>query len=130
MRDGVLKHIPSLEPVLRKEKPSHLIAVVLPEVEFDFDREYIIPQLHKLECLNQVSISIDPHPRKQIAFCPYCGVMNENTSNTHSHARKHLGVAFLCGGCYGKIYKRPQSLYLHRQSCQPTVIHWKERDFH
>ena len=127
-RAGVLKHIPRLEPMLNKEKPSPLIAVVLPKVDLNYDREYIIPQVHKSECLSQVSISIDTHLRKQIAFCPYCGVMNENTSTTHSHARKHLGVVFLCGGCYSKIYKRPQSLYLHRQSCQPMVIRWKEKD--
>ena len=53
--------------------------------------------------------------------------MNENTSTTHSHARKHLGLAYLCGGCYGKIYKRPQALYMHRQSCQPTVVRRKEK---
>ena len=97
-RASVLKHIPRLEPMLNKEKPSPLIAVVLPKVDLNYDREYIIPQVHKSECLSRVSISIDTHPRKQITFCPYCGVMNENTPTAHSHVRKHLGVAFLCGG--------------------------------
>ena len=127
-RAGVLKHISSLEHVLSKEKSSPLIAVVLPEVEFDFNKEFVITQVHKAKCLNQVSSSLDTHPRKQITFCPYCGVMNENTSITHNHMRKHLGLAYLCGGCYGKIYKRPQALYVHRQSCQPTVVRRKEKD--
>ena len=127
-RAGILEHVSNLEHVLNKEKSSPLIAVVLPEVEFDFNKEFIITQVHKAECLNRVSISLDTHPRKQIAFCPYCGVMNENTSTNHSHARKHLGLAYLCRGCYGKIYKRPQALYMHRQSCQPTVVHRKEKD--
>ena len=126
-RDGVLEHVSNLEHVLNKEKSSPLIAVVLPEVDFDFDKEFIITRVHKTECLNRISISLDTHSRKQIAFCPYCGVMNENTSTTHSHARKHLGLAFLCGGCYSKIYKRPQALFVHMQSCQPTVVHWKEK---
>ena len=127
-RAGVLEHVSNLEHVLNKEKSSPLIVVVLLEVEFDFDKEFIITQVHKAECLNRVSISLDTHPRKQIAFCPYCGVMNENTSTAHSHTRKHLGLAYLCGGCYGKIYKRPQALYMHRQSCQPTVVCQKEKD--
>ena len=127
-RAGVLEHVSNLEHVLNKEKSSPLIAVVLPEVEFDFNKEFIITQVHKAECLNQISISLDTHPEKQIAFCPYCGVMNENTLTAHSHVRKHLGLAYLCGGCYSKIYKRPQALYVHRQSCQPTVISRKEKD--
>ena len=127
-RAGVLKHVSNLEHVLNKEKSSPLIAVVLPEVEFGFDREFIITQVHKAECLNRVSISLDTDPRKQIAFGPYCGVMTENTSTTHSHTRKHLGLAYLCGSCYSKIYKRPQALYVHRQSCQPTVVCRKEKD--
>ena len=127
-RTGVLEHVSNLEHVLNKEKSSPLIAVVLPEVDFNFDKEFIITQVHKVECLNRVSISLDTHLRKQIAFCPYCGVMNENTLTTHSHVRKHLGLAYLCGGCYSKIYKRPQSLYVHRQSCQPIVVRQKEKD--
>ena len=127
-RAGVLEHVSNLEHVLNKAKSSPLIAVVLPEVEFDFDKEFIITQVHKTECLNRVSISLDTHPRKQIAFCPYYGVINENTLTTHSHARKHLGLAYLCRCCYGKIYKRPQALYVHRQSCQPTVVYQKEKD--
>ena len=127
-RAGVLEHVSNLEHVLNKAKSSPLIAVVLPEVEFDFDKEFIITQVHKTECLNRVSISLDTHPRKQIAFCPYYGVINENTLTTHSHARKHLGFAYLCRCCYGKIYKRPQALYVHRQSCQPTVVYQKEKD--
>ena len=126
-KDGVLEHISNLEHMLNKEKSSPLIAVVLPEVDFNFDKEFIITQVHKTKCLNRISISLDTHLRKQIAFCSYCGVMNENTSTAHSHARKHLGLAFLCGGCYSKIYKQPQALFMHMQSCQPTVVHQKEK---
>ena len=127
-RAGVLEHVSNLEHVLSKEKSIPLIAVVLPKVDFYFDKELIITQVHKAECLNRISISLDTHSRKQIAFCPYCGVMNENTSTAHSHARNHLGLAYLCGGCYSKIYKRPQALYVHRQSRQPTVVRQKEKD--
>ena len=102
-RAGVLEHVSNLEHVLNKEKSSPLIAVVLLKVDFDFDKEFIITQVHKTECLNRISISLDS--RNRIAFCPYCGVMNDNTSTAHSHVRKHLGLAFLCGGCYSKIYK-------------------------
>ena len=127
-RAGITKHLSGLESLLNKDKASPLIAVILPEMDFQYEREYVIHKLHKSESLNRISISYDTNQRKQIAFCSYCGVMNENTATAHSHARKHLGIAFLCGGCYGKTYKKPQFLYNHMLSCWPTVIHRMEKD--
>ena len=127
-RAGLTKHLSGLESLLNKNKASPLIAVILPEMNFQYEWEYVIHKLHKSESLNRISISYDTNQRKQIAFCPYCGVMNENTATALSHARKHLGIAFLCGGCYCKIYKKPQFLYNHMLSCRLTVIHQKEKD--
>ena len=127
-RAGIIKHPPGLESLLDKDKVSPLIAVILPEMDFQYKQEYVIHQLHKSKSLNRISISYDTNQKKQIAFCPYCGVMNENTTTALSHVRKHLGIAFLCGGCYCKIYKKPQFLYNHMLSCRPTVIQRKEKD--
>ena len=127
-RAGITKHLSGLESLLNKDKTSPLIAVILHEMDFQYEREYVIHKLHKSESLNRISISYDTNQRKQIAFCPYCGVMNENTATALSHVRKHLGIAFLCGGCYGKTYKKPQFLYNHMLSCWPTIIHQMEKD--
>ena len=127
-RAGITKHLSGLESLLNKDKTSPLIAVIFPEMDFQYEREYVIHKLHKSKSLNRISISYDTNQRKQIAFCPYCGVMNKNTATAHGHVRKHLGIAFLCGGCYGKTYKKPQFLYNHMLSCQPTVIHRMEKD--
>ena len=116
-RAGLTKHLSGLESLLNKDKASPLIAVILPEMDFQYEWEYVIHKLHKSESLNRISISYDTNQRKQITFCPFCGVMNENTATALSHARKHLGIAFLCGGCYCKIYKKPQFLYNHMLSC-------------
>ena len=129
IRAGIIKHLTGLESLLNRDKTNPLIAVVLPEMDFQYEREYVIHKLHKSESLNRVSISYDTHQRKQIAFCPYCGVMNENMATAHSHSWKHLEIVFLCGGCYGKIYKKPQFLYKHMLSCQPTIIQHKEKDY-
>ena len=127
-REGITKHLSDLESLLNKDKTSPLIAVILPEMYFQYKQEYVIHKLHKSESLNRISISYDTNQRKQIAFCPYCEVMNENMTTALSHVRKHLGIAFICGGCYGKIHKKPQFLYNHMLSCRPTVIHRKEKD--
>ena len=126
-RAGLTKHLSGLESLLNKDKASPLIAVILPEMDFQYKWEYVIHKLHKSESLNRISISYDTNQRKQITFCPYCGVMNENTVTALSHARKHLRIAFLCKGCYGKIYKKPQFLYNRMLSCWLTVIHQKRR---
>ncbi|MDA8043260.1 MAG: hypothetical protein MPJ22_12640 [Pirellulales bacterium] len=96
---------------------------------FHYDREYVILQLHAPESLNRLSLSYvagDTDIRKQIAFCPYCGVMNENMRTALLHAQKHLGLAYLCGGCYGKLYKRPQPMYNHLQTCKAILNAKKE----
>ena len=127
-RAGVTKHLSGLESLLNKDKTSPLITVTLPKMDFQYEWEYVIHKLNKSESLNWISNSYDTNQRKQIIFCPYCGVMNKNTATALSHARKHLRIAFLCGGCYGKIYKRPQFLYNHMLSCRPAVTHQKEKD--
>ena len=127
-RAGLTKYLSGLESLLNKDKASPLIAVILPEMDFQYEREYVIHKLHKSESLNLISISYDTNQTKQITFCPYCGVMNENTATALSHVRKHLRIAFLCGGCYCKIYKKPQFLHNHMLSCRPTIIHQKEKD--
>ena len=127
-RAGLTKHLSGLESLLNEDKASPLITVILPEMDFQCEREYVIHKLHKSKSLNQISFLYDTNQRKQIAFCPYCGVMNENTATALSHVRKHLGISFLCRGCYCKIYKKPQFFYNHMLSCQLAVIHQKEKD--
>ena len=107
-RAGITKHLSGLESLLNKDKTSPLIAVILPEMDFQYEQKYVIHKLHKSKSLNRISISYDTNQRKQIAFCPYCGVMNKNTATAISHARKHLGIAFLCGGCY-RFTRNPSS---------------------
>ena len=80
-RAGLTKHLSDLESLLNRDKTNPLIVVILPEMDFQYQREYVIHKLHKSESLNRVSILYDTNQRKQIAFCPYCGVMERE----HSH---------------------------------------------
>ena len=116
-RAGVTRHVSGLSSLLKTQGDSPLIAVVPPDMLFRSDREYVIHKLHEEDCLSRVTIYYGENLRKQIAFCPYCGVMNENTAIAYSHARKHLGITFLCGGCYTKLYKVPQHLSQHMKTC-------------
>ena len=121
-RAGVTKQVSGLGSLLNTQGDSKLIAVIPPDMLFQYEREYVIHQLHEAECLARVSVYYGESQRKQIAFCPYCGVMNENSATAYSHARKHLGITFLCGGCYGKLYKVLQHLSHHMKSCRPCLM--------
>ena len=90
-RAGVTKQVSGLGSLLNTQGDSPLIAVIPPDMPFQCEWEYVIHQLHKAECLARVSVYYDNNQRKQIVFCPYCGMMNENSATAYSHARKHLG---------------------------------------
>ena len=121
-RAGVTKQVSGLSSLLNTQGDSPLIAVIPPDMLFQYEREYVIHQLHEADCLSWVSIYYGKNQWKQIAFCPYCSVMNEKSVTAYSHARKHLGITFLCGGCYGKLYKVLQHLAQHMKSCHPCLM--------
>ena len=125
-RAGVTKQVSSLSSLLNTQGNSPLIAVIPPDMLFQYDREYVIHQLHEADCLSRVSVYYGENQQKQIAFCPYCGIMNENSVTAYSHAKKHLGMTFLCSGCYGKLYKVPQHLFHHMKSCCPCLMNRPE----
>ena len=125
-RAGVTKQVSSLGSLLNTQGDSPLIAVIPLDMSFQYEREYVIHQLHEAECLAPVSVYYGENQQKQIAFCLYCGVLNENSATAYSHARKHLGITFLCGGCYGKLYKAPQHLSHHMKSCCPCRMNRPE----
>ena len=125
-RAGVTRQVSGLSSLLNTQGDSPLIAIIPPDMLFQSEREYVIHQLHEADCLSQVTIYYGENQQKQIAFCPYCGVMNENSVTAYSHVRKHLGITFLCGGCYGKLYKAPQHLSQHMKSCRPCLMNRPE----
>ena len=45
-RAGITKHLSDLESLLNKDKTSPLIAVILPKMDFQYEREYVIHKLN------------------------------------------------------------------------------------
>ena len=125
-RAGVTRHVFGLSSLLKTQGDSPLIAVIPPGMLFQSEREYVIHQLHEADCLSRVTVYYGENQRKQLVFCPYCGIMNKNTATAYSHARKHLRITFLCGGCYSKLYKVPQHLSQHMKSCPPCLMNRPE----
>ena len=55
-RAGVTKQVSGLSSLLNTQGDSPLIAVIPPDMLFQYEREYVIHQLHEADCLSRVSI--------------------------------------------------------------------------
>ena len=118
--DGLEKHLPVALSAFASTEPPSLTAVVPLQICVGTDREFLLTNFHQHECLVRQSITIGGKCR-QLAFCPYCGVVNENSETTLSHVRKHLDLLFVCGGCYAKSFPHGQALNKHmRTMCHAT----------
>ena len=58
-RASIIKQISGLSPLLNSQGHSPLIAVIPRDMSFQYEWEYVIHQLHKAECLAQMSIYFD-----------------------------------------------------------------------
>ena len=101
--DGLQKHLPVALSTFVNTDPPSLRTMVSLEIRVAMDKEFLLTNFHWHECLMRQLISIGGKFR-QLAFCPYCGVFNENSETTLSHVRKHLDLLFVCGGCYAKSF--------------------------
>ena len=96
-REGLQKYLlVALSSFMSQGVPS-LTAVVPPEFRVGTDKEFLLSNFHRHRCLVWQSFNLTGR-RRQLAFCPYCGVINENSDMALSHVRKHLDLQFICGG--------------------------------
>ena len=58
-RASVTKQISGLGPLLNTQGDSPVIAMIPPDMPFQYEREYVIHRLHKAECLAQMSVYYD-----------------------------------------------------------------------
>ena len=126
--DSLEKHLLVALSAFVNAGPPRLTAVVPLEFCMGTDREFLLTNFHQHECLVRQLISIGGN-RRQLAFCPYCGVINENSETALSHVRKHFDLLFVCGGCYSKSFPHGQALHKHMrtQYCSVSAIRDKTR---
>ena len=120
-KDSLEKHLPVALSNFVNTGPPSLTAVVPPDFHVGTEREFLLTNFHQPGCLVRQSISIGGRCR-QMAFCPYCRVINENSETALSHVRKHLDLLFVCGGCYSKSFPHGQALYKHMKSQCHSVM--------
>ena len=115
------EHLPAALSAFGLAKPPHLTAVVPPNFPLGIDKEFMLTSFHLRVCLRRASLTVSGK-RRQVAFCPYCGVTNDNAEMGLNHFRKHLDVMLVCGGCHTKSVCLGQALQKHMKDNCPAVL--------
>ena len=77
-REGLERYLPTALSSFASTGAPRLTAVVPPECCVGTDKEFLLSNFHQHGCLMRQSFTISGRCR-QLAFCPYCGVINENS---------------------------------------------------
>ena len=115
-REGLQKYLPAALSAFPRQGVPSLIAVVPPEFRIGTDKEFLLCNFHRHPCLMRQSFNLKGRHR-QLAFCPYCGVINENSDMALSHVRKHLNLQFVRGGCFSRSFLNGPALNKHMKAC-------------
>ena len=115
------EHLPAALSAFGSAKPPRLMAVVPPNFPLGINKEFMLTSFHVRGCLRRASLTVSGKQR-QVAFCPYCGVTNENAEMGLNHVRKHLDVMPVCGGCHTKSVCLGQALQKHMKDNCPAVL--------
>ena len=113
---GLQHYLPAALSAFPSQGVPNLIAVAPPEFHVSSDKEFLLCNFHRHGCLVRQSFNIEGKCR-QLAFCPYCGVINENSDTALSHVRKHLNLQFVCGGCFSRSFLNGPALNRHMRTC-------------
>ena len=113
--ESLQKYLPAVLSAFPSPGAPSLIAVVPPEFRVGTDKEFLLCNFHHHQCLMRQSFNLKGRHR-QLTFCPYCGVINENSDTALSHMRKHLDLQFVCGGCYSRSFLNGPALSKHMKA--------------
>ena len=110
--DSLTKYLPVALSAFSGAAPPSLSVVVPPPHSGGLSREFLLTNFHRHACLVRQSLMVGGK-RRQLAFCPYCGIINENADTAFSHVRKHLDLLSVCGACHIKSYINGHAVQRH-----------------
>ena len=114
--EGLQKYLPAALSAFPNQGVPSLISITPPEFLVGTDKKFLLCNFLHHGCLVRQSFSLKGR-RRQLAFCPYCGVINENSDTALSHVRKHLDLQFVCGGCFSRSFLNGPTLNKHMKVC-------------
>ena len=124
--EGLQKYLPAALSSFPSQGAPSLTVIAPPEFHVGMDKEFFLSNFQHHQCLMRQSFNLEGR-RRQLVFCPYCGVINENSNMALSHMRKHLDLQFICGGCYSKSFLNGLALNKHMRTQCPSVTAIRDR---
>ena len=102
--DSLKRHEPALADTYTKKATRPSLMVVVAPTTTEIGDDYFLNKLHELACVKRRSVYYSAkmagkRSHVQVVICPYCRVLSQNAPSGCSHIRRHLGLAFACGGC-------------------------------
>ena len=113
--ESLQKYLPAVLSAFLSPGTPSLIAIMPPEFQVGTDKEFLLCNFHHHQCLVRQSFNLEGRCR-QLAFCPYWRVINENSDTALSLVRKHLNLQFVCGGCRSKSFLNGPALNKHMKT--------------
>ena len=124
--ESLQKYLPAALSAFPSQGILSLIAVIPPEFCVGTDKEFLLCNFHRHQCLMRQSFNLEGRCR-QLTFCPYFIVINENSNTALSHVRKHLDLQLVCGGCYSRSFLNRPALNKHMKAHCPSVTAIRDR---
>ena len=123
---GLRAHIPQVVASWKGNQVMPHFIVLVPRNTTSIAKDHFINCFHTLAALKRYSL-YKGRSHKQFAYCPYCGMRQENQDSAYSHARKHLHYEFLCESCLQ--YHTPtiglimnHVVECHLVTCMPSAL--------
>ena len=90
-QESLMKNLPVALFAFSGSGVPSLMPIVPPKFQGSMDKEFLLTSFHRHGSLVRQSLNIEGK-RRQLAFCPYCGVINENSDTALSHVWRHLNL--------------------------------------
>ena len=124
--ESLEEHEPALANTYGKKAIKPSLMVVVPPTTTEIGDDYFLNKLHKPACIKRKSVYYGAkvagkRSRVQVVICPYCRVLSQNAPSGCSHIRRHLGLAFACGGCRKFRTEAPKKLQEHLGKCKEAL---------
>ena len=103
-----------------KPEADPRLVIVIPATATNVRSTFGLDELFTISCLKRQTIKAGKHP-KQLAFCVFCGVHGGNFESSMSHVKGHVGLHFVCGGCFEVHYKKPDEINEHLLNFCPAT---------
>ena len=124
--DSLEKHEPVLAHTYGKKATKLSLMVVVTPTTTEIGDDYFLNKLHEPACIKRRSVYYSAkvagkRSRVQVVICPYCRVLSQNAPSGCFHIRRHLGLAFACGGCRQFCTEAPKKLQEYLGKCKEAL---------